>query len=213
MARSLQPELAIFDLGNVVFRVDWQPMFDSWSNTSGVAALDLKKRFQFDESFAEFERGEISGSIFHKRLCKTLGVQLSYERFVAGWNAIYQEPISEVEFALSNLRGKLQVVAFTNTNKVHSMVWPERYRKVLTNFEHIFASSDMGLRKPEAEGFKQILDTCGVKAERSFFFDDLQLNIDAASRLGLNAILVDSPKVVSSELIRLGLLSQPVDND
>lgn len=31
MAELTETKLAIFDLGNVVFRVDWQPMFDIWS--------------------------------------------------------------------------------------------------------------------------------------------------------------------------------------
>ena len=38
--------LAIFDLGNVVFRIDWQPMFNQWSELSGKKVEELKKNFE-----------------------------------------------------------------------------------------------------------------------------------------------------------------------
>ncbi len=199
-------KLAIFDLGNVVFRVDWEPMFESWSAASGVEIDQLRSKFQFDEDFEAFERGRLPSAEFHQRLCNTLDAKFSYVDFVNGWNAIYQNVIDGIGFTLEELKDKIRVVAFTNTNEVHCLVWPNRYRETLSHFENIFVSSEMGVRKPEPEGFRQVLTECGVTPGEVVFFDDFEPNIQAASALGIRAVLVDSPQAVRRELHRLGVL-------
>lgn len=134
-----KPKLAIFDLGNVVFRIDWQPMFEIWSAASGVAAADLRQRFKFDRNFELFERAALPADEFHQRICVLLGAWFSYEDFVRGWNAIYQDVIGDIDRTLAELKDKVRVVAFTNTNEVHSTIWPKRYQEVLAHFEHVFA--------------------------------------------------------------------------
>lgn len=200
------PSLAIFDLGNVVFNVDWQPMFNSWSESSGVSAETLCDRFKFDQNFEAFERNQISGEHFWQAMSKTLRMKLSYEQFITGWNSIYQDVISETQNALEQLQGKVKVVAFTNTNSVHSKIWPEKYFEVLENFEKVFSSSKMGVRKPEVEGFQVILNEFETSPSEAIFFDDLDLNVNAAQEIGLRAVLVDSPDAVSVELKRLELI-------
>jgi epoxide hydrolase-like predicted phosphatase len=200
--------LAIFDLGNVVFNVDWQPMFDSWSESSGVETKFLQERFKFDAHFEAFERNKISGHEFWKAMCETLVMDIAYEEFVTGWNAIYQEVVPETQNAIEQLQGNIKVVAFTNTNLIHSTIWPRKYSKVLKNFDHVFSSSEMGVRKPEVEAFQMVLDQCQTTVSEAIFFDDLPLNIEAAHNMGLRAILVDSPDSVSLELKRLGLLNE-----
>jgi HAD superfamily hydrolase (TIGR01509 family) len=191
------PKLAILDLGNVVFQVDWQPMFEIWSEASGLSADTLQEQFRFDDNFEAFERGERGGASFHQQLCKVLGAEFSYQDFVRGWNAIYQDAFNGIEENLEILKDKMRLVAFTNTNEVHCLVWPERYRDTLSHFDHLFISSKMGVRKPEAEGFKRILDHCRVSPSEVVFFDDFAPNIEAARALGIRSYLVDSPDVLT----------------
>ncbi len=204
MPEITNTKLAIFDLGNVVFRVDWQPMFDIWSEASHLPAATLQAGFKFDENFEAFERGQLSGGEFHQRLCRTLGAEFPYSDFVRGWNAIYQESFEGIGLNLSLLRDKMRVVAFTNTNEVHCLLWPDRYRDVLGKFEHVFMSSEMGVRKPEAEGFTRILSHCGVEPGEVVFFDDFEPNVEAARALGIRSFLVDSPDVISNYVRSFG---------
>jgi glucose-1-phosphatase len=206
MARGDAPELAIFDLGNVVFRVDWQPMFELWSGITGRPAADLQARFGVDENLEAFERGQVSPELFHERLCETLGVRLSFAEFEHGWNAIYLGVIGDIDHVLDQLRRRVHVVAFSNTNALHCLVWPELYRDVLARFERIYVSSEIGVRKPEPGGFRRILADHGVAPSRAVFFDDTPLFVDAARALGIRAVLVDSPRAVRVGLAELGLL-------
>jgi len=62
----------------------------------------------------------------------------------------------------------------------------------------------MGVRKPEAEGFKRILTHCGVDPSEVVFFDDLEPNVEAARALGIRSFLVDSPEVIPSFVSSFG---------
>ncbi len=201
---SSTPTLAIFDLGNVVFRIDWNKMSNSWSKTSGIETDILKERFKYDEYFNAFERGDISSNEFPRLINKSLNIDLSYKEFKEGWNAIYSEVIPEVKETLEQLQGKIKIVAYTNTNSIHNEVWPNLYKDVLKNFEQIFVSSEIGFRKPDANGFNHVLQACKTEPSQALFFDDRQENIDGARALGINAYLVDSDYVVSSVFNKLG---------
>jgi HAD superfamily hydrolase (TIGR01509 family) len=208
MAKLETPKLAIFDLGNVVFQVDWEPMFQIWSESSNVSIEQLRQNFKFDENFEAFERAVLTPEEFYKNLCRNLNANFSYSDFVRGWNAIYQNEFVGIDVILNKLKSKLELVAFTNTNEVHSLIWPERYKQTLSHFKRIFSSSEIGIRKPKHEGFYYVLNNCGFLPEETIFFDDLESNIRAASSIGIRSVLVDSVDAVKNSLFELELLDQ-----
>ncbi|MBI5381250.1 MAG: HAD-IA family hydrolase [Opitutae bacterium] len=200
------PQLVIFDLGNVVFRLDWQPLLAIWSAASGVPAARVAERLRGFDALDEFDRGQVSPADFHRRFCVWLGADFSYADFERGWNAIYDAPMPGIGEMLAKLRTRARVVGFTNTNIVHCRVWPELYRAELAHFERIFVSCEMGLRKPEPESYAQVLGQCGVTAAEAAFFDDTRENVAAAQALGIRSVLVDSPEAVTAGLAQFGLL-------
>ena len=48
----------------------------------------------------------------------------------------------------------------------------------------------MGMVKPDPEIYQSMVETIGLPPERLLFFDDNQINIDAARRIGINAYRV-----------------------
>jgi FMN phosphatase YigB (HAD superfamily) len=199
------PKLAIFDLGNVVFKIDWGPMFEAWSFFSGVPAGTLKERALTDEKIEQFERNDITAADFHRHVNLMMGINLTYAEFCDGWNAIFKDANEEVCTLLPRLKNIMQVVAYTNTNEVHVGAWMQRYADALKHFDEIFISSSMGLRKPEPEGFWHVLNQRGVAACESVFFDDLEPNIKGAEQLGIHAVLVDTPSKVRQALQQMGI--------
>ena len=89
-------KLAIFDLGNVVFRTDFSRLFKIWSEATGLAIDELQRRYYLDEVFQAFERGEVSPKTYYQHICDLFGVAFSYEDFVRGWNAIYGDVYEQV---------------------------------------------------------------------------------------------------------------------
>jgi putative hydrolase of the HAD superfamily len=71
---------------------------------------------------------------------------------------------------------------------------------------HIFVSSCfVGVRKPDARIFQFALDLTQTRPEQSLFMDDRPLNIEAAQRLGLQTVLVESPAQLNRALKQQGL--------
>jgi epoxide hydrolase-like predicted phosphatase len=204
-SKGENPKLAIFDLGNVVFNIDLNAMFETWSFYSGVAVDTLKERAKIDEKFEQFERNDITSLDFHRHINIMLDINLSYVEFCDGWNAIFKEANEEICTLLPILKPLMQVVAYSNTNEVHVPVWLERYANELQHFDEIFISSKIGLRKPEPEGFQHVLKQRGVAASECVFFDDLEPNITGAEQLGIKAVLVDSPSKVRYALRQMGI--------
>lgn len=68
------------------------------------------------------------------------------------------------------------------------------YSDVLGLFERLFASCEMGKRKPTREAFEAVVSSVGVNANEILFFDDLLENVLGARKAGLQAVHVQNPK-------------------
>jgi putative hydrolase of the HAD superfamily len=69
-----------------------------------------------------------------------------------------------------------------------------------------FFSAELGLAKPDAAIYAAVTSALGVPGDRVVFFDDRQVNVDAALRAGWDAYLWTSATGVQETLHRLGLL-------
>lgn len=143
---------------------------------------------------------------YHRHIHDNLSIELSFPQFISGWNSIYGEEYLGADECLQLLAAKHRIVAFTNTNEVHSRIWPDKFNSVLKHFERIFSSVEIRTRKPQPEGFRYILQQCRARAEEAIFLDDVAVNVQAASALGIHSILVDPPGRIRPRLEALGLL-------
>ena len=103
------------------------------------------------------------------------------------------------------LRKVVPCYAFTNTNASHMATWSKLFPGVVGAFDRIFASHELGLRKPEPAAFERVCRLAGVAAASTLFFDDLPHNVQAAQQFGLQAVLVRSPNDVAHALRAVGL--------
>ena len=67
-------------------------------------------------------------------------------------------------------------------------------------------SGDVGTVKPDPEIFLALLRRIGRPADECLFIDDSAVNIRAASELGFNSILFESPEQLEARLQHLGIL-------
>lgn len=196
-------ESLIFDLGKVVFDLSFDQVFYHWATASGQEAEAIKSRFQFDELFDAFERGDVSVAAFRTEIARRLGLRLTDQAFDEGWCALYLDPYEGINELLSNLKTQYRLVALTNTNSIHAQVWKPKYRDSLRYFDKVFSSYELGARKPEGQAYQSVLDYLGTKPERTVFLDDSPANIAGAAKLGIKTILVESPKQMQADLVKL----------
>lgn len=183
--------LYIFDLGNVIVDIDFNRVLGAWSDFSRVPLATLKQSFTMGEPFRLHERGEISDEAFAEALCEEMSLSLSYEQFSAGWQAVFVSLRKEVITIMQQLREQgHRVVVLSNTNRLHTTYWPEHYPQISAAADSIYLSQEMGMRKPEARIYQQVLAQEGYSADDAVFFDDNVDNIEGANRLGITSILV-----------------------
>lgn len=197
----------IFDLGKVVFDLSFERVFHYWGAASGRPAAELQARFQFDAAFASFETAAITPQEFRALIAAELGFALSDQDFDAGWNALYLDAYRGIDELLANLKRRYRLVALTNTNRLHSPVWQAKYARTLRYFEQVFSSHELKARKPDAAAYQLVLDYLQAAPAEVVFLDDNAANINGASQLGMQTILVTSYEQMVTELQTLGLLS------
>ena len=122
----------------------------------------------------------------------------------SGWNAIFRGEISQTLDAIERARRLLPCYAFSNTNKSHHAAWRAAFPRVEPAFDKVFASSDIGLRKPEPAAFEHVCREIGMPPHALLFFDDLEENVLGARACGLQAVQVRSPEDVHAALRELG---------
>ncbi|PHM36264.1 glucose-1-phosphatase [Xenorhabdus innexi] len=189
--------LYIFDMGNVIIDIDFRRVLAVWSNLSGTPLATLSPKFALGETVEKHERGQITDAEFAEMLCDEMEVSLSFEQFSEGWNAIFVGVRPEVIELMNKLREQgHRVVVLSNTNHMHFQYWPQQYPEITTSADHLYLSQDLGMRKPDQDIFNYLLEKERVVAGQAVFFDDVQEHVDAAKRLGINAIHVSDRNVI-----------------
>ncbi len=197
----------IFDLGKVIFDLSFDRVFQFWAHASGRPYAEIKSRFQFDNTFDEFEKDAITPKEFRAEISQRLGLTLTDKIFDKGWCALYLDTYFGIDNVLTNLKEQYQLVALTNTNSIHSKVWNIKYAHTLQHFQKIFSSHKLKERKPDAKAYQIVLDYLQVEPQQAVFLDDNIDNIMAAEKLGIKAILVTSTEQMTAELQTMDLLN------
>ena len=197
-------EAFLFDLGGVLLEIDFNRAIAAWSPYSALPADVLRKRFRHDLQYERHERGEITATEYFAYLATTLQLTASFEQIEQGWNSIYIGEILQTRELVESMRRVLPCYAFTNTNASHMATWTKRFPGVVGAFDRIFASHELGLRKPERAAFERVCALTGTSAASILFFDDLAENVRAAEDAGFQGVLVKTPEDVAAALRSFG---------
>jgi putative hydrolase of the HAD superfamily len=195
----------LFDLGRVVINIDFTKALASWAAHAGCTPSDLAARYAADETYFHHERGNVSDEAFFANLRRLLGIAITDEQFLEGWNSIFAGEMEGISPLLARAAKHLPLYAFSNTNRAHVETFTKVYAELLKPFRELYLSSTIGLRKPDAEAFDHVVQAIGVPASRIVFFDDLAENIEGARARGLKAIHVTSTRDIADALTALGI--------
>ena len=190
----------LFDLGGVVLEVDFKNVFKSWASMSTLDENEIKSRFKMDEHYQQHEKGQIEAPVFFEHLRHSLQLTATDDEMTSGWNDIFGNEMTANLDAIDVVRNKLPTYGFSNTNRTHQIYWEHHYPRIPNTFEKLFVSSEIGLRKPDAEAFEFILKELSLKPDELLFFDDTLENIEGAKRLGIQTVLVSNSDSVVTAL-------------
>lgn len=192
----------IFDLGGVIFDLDYQRMSQAFND---LGALEFDKVFTLskqDHILDRYDTGKISSAEFRSALMQKLNITLSDLEFDHAWNAMLVGiPQTRLEF-LKNLKEKYKLILFSNTNAIHlkevlNICKSQNGFNSFGNYFHReYYSHLLGRRKPDPEAFKTILLENNLKANETLFVDDLLQNVLSAREVGLYALYFTPDKTL-----------------
>jgi putative hydrolase of the HAD superfamily len=195
----------LFDLGRVVLDIDFSRAIACWAGHAGCQAEAIVARYVRDEAYRLHEVGKISDAAYFDTLRASLGIGITDDQFLEGWNAIFAGEMPEIAHLLPRAARQVPLYAFSNTNRPHVEYFSKEYADLLGHFRELYLSSSIGLRKPDAEAFDHVVQAIGVRPERIVFFDDLAENVEGARARGLQAVHVTTTSDVAKALEALGI--------
>jgi putative hydrolase of the HAD superfamily len=207
MASSLTlPRAVLFDLGGVLLDIDFDRALAAWAPHSRLPPQQLRETFRFDEPFQHHETGRLDDEGYFGHLRQVLALDCELPVVQAGFNRILVGEIEETVRLLEAISTQVPCYAISNTNPAHLAEIERAFPRFLGRFRRVFASHQIGQRKPHPAAFDFVLREIGVPAPEVLLFDDLPANVEAAQALGLQAVLVRSPADVRQALLAAGVL-------
>jgi glucose-1-phosphatase len=192
----------IFDLGGIFMELSYKKTEDAFISLGIANFHQLFTQHKASPLFVNLETGRLGEEEFYKAFRELVEMDLSNDRIKAAWNAMLLSfPLERLTW-LAEISKKYKTFLFSNTNIIHYNAVQKIFRENTGNenfddyFIEAYYSHQLGLRKPDDEAFLEILEREKLAAEETLFVDDTPVNIEAAKRVGMQAILLQSPKTV-----------------
>ncbi|MGI8571139.1 MAG: HAD family hydrolase [Solirubrobacteraceae bacterium] len=151
----------------------------------------------------ELETGRLTEAAFLGALERELSRQVSHEVRLDGFGERWfaqLHPNEPLIGLMSSLRDRGYQLAIC-TNNVRE--WEQRWRSKLPVdeiFDVVVDSAFVGFRKPEPRIYEITLERLGVPGGAALFVDDLELNCQAASELGMTSVWFRSNEQAIEEI-------------
>ncbi|HIU51090.1 MAG TPA: HAD-IA family hydrolase [Candidatus Merdicola faecigallinarum] len=182
-------KIFVFDLGNVIVRpMSVKKLYEMLE--CKVSFENFYEYFKGDKSSDDIHRGLISTEEYIKRILKFSGSDKNVEEFIG----IFTGPIrnglfkNTVELIDRLKKEKQKVCMLSNLRKIDFEWFSTQYD--ISKFDNLYLSYQMHLMKPDDEIYIEMIKDLGVSSSSIYFFDDSQVNVDAAKKLGINAYCV-----------------------
>ena len=202
MAAGNHIDTILFDIGGVLVEMGDSPVpLGLLPDDSDYGLAD----WHASEAALAFEKGLASPQVFAETLRAETRCSGSIEDIIAHFTAWPRGPFPGVTELLAQLRARHRLALLTNTNALHWARCVEEF-KLPRLFDHVFASHQLALIKPEPEIFAHVVHTLAVAPEQILFLDDSAANVDAARAQGIRSERVQGFDQVVQTLVAHGII-------
>ncbi|MEY3209320.1 MAG: hypothetical protein RL064_1351 [Bacteroidota bacterium] len=197
----------IFDLGNVLYDIDFTKMYDEFKK---LGVPDFESHFTLnksDELFFNLEKGFINEHEFCEGFRKLMQLPVEDATIIAAWNSLligFRK--QSINWVKAN-NEKYPMYLYSNTNKIHYDYFINQFEREVdsvpfnTLFKKPYYSHEMGQRKPDPASFIYILEKEGLVAAETLFIDDNEPNIIAAASVGLQVLHLTEGMTIEKEIL------------
>ncbi len=195
----------IFDLGNVVVKIDKAGQFKKFAASSNKPIPYIKKYFENSSARKAFERGEIDPRHFYEGVSKDLNLKISFDNFKNAWCDIFSLN-EDVERLIRKLKGNFKLVLLSNTDALHFGHIESKY-KIVNAFDEQVLSYKVGCRKPNPMIFLNALKKANALPFNCLYIDDIPEFVYIARLMGMKALQYTNFEKLVCDLDKAKILS------
>jgi putative hydrolase of the HAD superfamily len=194
----------IFDLGGVVVRWDPAAIIASVFQDQELRAKVREGVFEHAD-WLELDRGTLGREDAIRRAAQRIGMAEGEIRRLLLAVPPSLVPIRETIELLYRLKAQGHPLYCLSNMHVASIEHLEREQKFFEVFTGKLISCRLNLCKPEPAIYEHALRLNGLKANETVFIDDVQVNVEAAAKLGIRTIQFRDAAQCERELRALGV--------
>lgn len=200
-----RPGAVVFDLGKVLLDFDYGPVVRHVAARSRVTVEAVHRLLLVSPLLGEYERGELTSEVFHRRIVEATGYGEGFEAFAALFSDIFAEipPMVRMQAEL-RARG-VPTFIFSNTNDL-AIVHVRRNFPFFAGFDGYVLSYEHGSMKPDAALYEVVERMTGRRGADLMYFDDRPENYEAGLARGWQAVLHTDPAASRARVEAAGLL-------
>jgi len=180
----------ILDLGGVILNIDYHRTIDAFQRLGFDRFEEQYSQMQQSGLFDDLETGRIDQAVFVSRIQSVLP-NASEEAIIHAWNALLLNfPDGRIE-TVQRIADLYPTCLLSNTNAIHYEAFNGTLREQtdLTDIKNLFykayLSHEVGMRKPDLEIFRHVLQDADFTAEHTLFVDDSPQHLEGARQLGI----------------------------
>jgi glucose-1-phosphatase len=198
----------IFDLGGVLFDIDYQRPVTAFARLGYGGFEQLYSQAGAHPLFEQLETGHVSPAGFVEQMIALATKSVTGADILSAWNSILLQFRQASMQYLRQLQPHYQLYLLSNTNAIHlvqiqSLCRQQTGQMSLNDFfTKAWYSHEVGMRKPNADIYQFVLQDGGLPPQETLFIDDSVQNIEAAQRLGIQTHWLQP----GQQIERLGLL-------
>ncbi len=205
-ARVLTHEIGVvlFDVGGVLVKLSGIDIMLGWLG-KGLTTEEMWHRWLHSDIVRRFETGRVDAPAFARGVIEEFGLPVNPDEFLSSFREWPMELYPGTSDMLTRIPDTYQCALLSNSNAMH---WPRIIDDMglQSLISRHFVSHLTGRIKPDPEAFEHVLETLDCRPREVLFLDDNQINIDAAHRIGMQAVRVRGPETWHA-LIEHGIIA------
>jgi len=203
----MPPQFIYFDLGNVLCPFDRAVEVRQVAEVSGVAEEKVREVLLGEQGVLwKAERGELDDRGLHWEFCRLTASRVDMAVFLRANADIFTLNGELVPLVAQLEDAQIPLGILSNTCSSHWQHLSDgRYAILLSPFRQRILSYEVGATKPDEKIFRRAIELARVPSEKILYIDDLPGHVEAAKKLGIDAMQYTTTDALVRELLKRGV--------
>jgi glucose-1-phosphatase len=200
----MRPKVVVFDLGKVLLDFDYSIAAHRIVQKARTTIDEARLFLDQSPLLHRYETGHLTTGQFYEEICTLCGFTGTADEFAEFFGDIFT-PIPEMIQLHARLRESgVPTYIFSNTNDL-AIGHIRRRFPFFQHFDGYVLSYEHGSMKPDPKLYAVVERITACRGSDIAYLDDRSENIDAALKLGWNAVVHQTPEQSRAALKMLGL--------